>query len=152
MEPLHHPVYGRIGADFTDEEHVVPLRHGLGLQHGGELQQDPRRILNIEAPGLLENTSPDLLVLRLAGDAPVGVALLGDDGDGAGAGGAVTRGRGVHGACNEIYSSGQVGEYFVGVSLVGYNVMFTLLYNPSHTNLLYMSGNSQRMKSSNVKH
>ena len=142
MEPLHHPVDGRIGADLADKEHVVPLRHRLGLQHRGELEQDPGRVANIEAPGLLENPSADLLVLRLAGDAPVGVALLGDDGDGAGTGGPVRGGRGVDRAW----------KYFVRVSLVGYNVMFTLLYNPSHTNLLYMSGNSQRMKSSNIKH
>ena len=37
------------------------------------------------------------------------------------------------------------------VSLVGYNVVFTLLYNPSHTNLLYLSENSQRRESSNIK-
>ena len=95
MEPLHHPVDGRIGADLADKEHVVPLRHRLGLQHRGELEQDPGRVANIEAPGLLENPSADLLVLRLAGDAPVGVALLGDDGDRAGAGGAVRGGWGV---------------------------------------------------------
>ena len=110
MEPLHHPVYQGIGADLAHEEDVIPLRHGLLLQHGGQLQQDPGWIANIQAPGLLQNASSDLLVLRLAGDTPVGVALLGDDGDAAGAGGAVTRGRRVHRACNDINRFGQLGS------------------------------------------
>ena len=150
MEPLHHPVSRRIGADLADKEDVVPLGHGLLLQHGGELQRDPGRVANIQTPGLLQNSCSDLLVLRLAGDAPVGVALLGDDGDGAGAGCPVTGGRRVHGACNGINSFGQllgrISCQSLGLSLVDYNVVFTLLYHPSHTNLLYMSENSQRMK------
>ena len=108
MEPLHHPVNQRVGADLADKEDVVPLGHGLLLQHGGELQRDPGRVANIQTPGLLQNSCSDLLVLGLAGDAPVGVALLGDDGDGAGAGGAVTGGGGVHRACNSGMKTSQL--------------------------------------------
>ena len=98
MVPLNHPVDGRVGVDLADEEDVVSLSHGLLLQHGGELQRDPGRVAHIQGPGLLQSSGPDLLVLGLAGDGLVGVVLLGDDGDGAGAGGPVTGGRGVDGA------------------------------------------------------
>ena len=98
MVPLHHPVYGRVGVDLADKEDVVALRHRLLLQHGGQLQRQPGRVADVQCPGLLESASSDLLVLRLAGEAPVGVALLGQEGDRAGAGRPVVGGGGVHGA------------------------------------------------------